>query len=600
MTPLLELRLPATSVPTRDRVARHHVKIRFGLFLAAWALLAAKWFDPELFVFEVALALAVLVHAARRERLLASVDRKRVQLELVTAVAGATENAADVDELLARAAEEICGQSCWPCGRVWLPNEDGTLKLTYTQPRSDEGGAWPLAATNEEGLARRVLATGRACDESKPDDGAGATFAFAFPIVADREVAAILEFCSSEQQPKDDALLATHEHLSRQLGEVIKRARAERQMHSTDERLRSLIQTLPLATYIDRPGEQAGTIWVSPQMAEITSYTPEDWAADPALFRKVLHPDDHDRVLGELKRIKQTGEPLDHEYRMIRRDGGTVWVHDLAVTVEHDGTDVTRGFIVDVTARRVAEQERDETLVQLRGQNEKLRQVDSLKDEFIALVSHELRTPLTSIRGYLELVRDETNLTEEQARFLDTIDRNAVRLQGVVGDLLFFAQVEAGKLTLERGDVDVNALLTDAADTARPTATARSIRLSAELGPELPTIRGDCARLAQVVDNFVSNAIKFTPGSGDVIISSVAHVEELEIAVRDTGMGISAAELPRLFQRFFRTERATAQAIAGTGLGLAIAKAIVEGHKGRITVESVEGAGTTFRIFLPR
>jgi PAS domain S-box-containing protein len=597
---LLELRLPATSIPTRARVARHHVKIRFGLFLAAWALLAVHWFNPELFVFEVALALAVLVHAARRERLLASVDGKRAQLELVTSVADATEDAASVDELLERAAEEICGQSCWPFCRVWLPDANGALQLTYTRRGSDEAHLRPLDQTTGQELAVRVLTSRTACDEVRPDGGAGAAFAFAFPIVADGAVAAILEFVARQQQPKDDALLATHEHLSRQLGEVIKRAHAERQMHSTDERLRSLIQTLPLATYVDRPGEQTGTVWVSPQMAEITSYTPEEWAADPGLFRKVLHPEDRDRVVGELKRIRETGEPLDHEYRMIRRDGSTVWVHDLAVTADQNGTVVTRGFIVDVTARRAAEQERDEMLAQLREQNEELRQVDHLKDEFIALVSHELRTPLTSIRGYLDLVRDDTNLSNEQARFLETIDRNAVRLQGVVGDLLFFAQVEAGKLTFERGDVDVNALIADAADTARPTAKARSIQLTTELAEDLRSIQGDRARLAQVVDNFVSNAIKFTPGEGEVILSSIAHAEELEIVVRDTGMGISAEEVPRLFQRFFRTEHATAKAIPGTGLGLAIAKAIVEGHNGRITVESVEGAGTTFRIFLPR
>jgi PAS domain S-box-containing protein len=360
-----------------------------------------------------------------------------------------------------------------------------------------------------------------------------------------------------------------------------------------------LIETLPLATYIDRPGEEDGTTWVSPQMAGITSYEADEWVADPGLFRKVLHPDDRERVVREMTRVKGTGEPLDHEYRMIRRDGRIVWLHDSAVTIWIDGTPYTRGFIFDVTARREAELERDASLEQLQAHNEQLRELDGLKDEFVALVSHELRTPLTSIRGYLELMIEDTNLTPEQSHFMETIDRNAVRLQRVVGDLLFLAQVEAGKLTLEHGEVDVNGIIADALEAANPAAQSKSIELQAETD-ELPNIPGDRARLAQVLDNFVSNAIKFTPTGGRVVVAASLRDDTIEVQVSDTGVGISAHELPQLFHRFFRTQTATSQAIPGTGLGLAIAKAIVEGHGGHIAVESEEGSGTTFKFQLPR
>src|SRR5207248_6959013 len=204
------------------------------------------------------------------------------------------------------------------------------------------------------------------------------------------------------------------------------------------ERYRSLVETLPLATYVDRPGQVTGAAWVSPQIAEITSYDADEWTADANLLSKLLHPDDRGRVLAEMRRVKETGEPLDHEYRLLRRDDSVVWIHDSAVTVEVDGVRFTRGFIVDVTERREAK-------LELERQNERLRELDRLKDEFVALVSHELRTPLTSIRGYLELMNEDDNLTGEQLRFLETIERNAHRLQRVVGDLLFVAQVEAGK-----------------------------------------------------------------------------------------------------------------------------------------------------------
>jgi signal transduction histidine kinase len=296
-------------------------------------------------------------------------------------------------------------------------------------------------------------------------------------------------------------------------------------------------------------------------------------------------------VLAEMKRVAENGGSRELEYRMVRRDGSIVWVQDSGVIVIEGDRRRSRGFIIDVTARREAE-------LELERQNHQLRQLDRLKDEFVALVSHELRTPLTSIRGYLELISEDTNLTEEQTRFLETIDRNAQRLQRVVGDLLFVAQVEAGKLSLEDGAVDLNAIVDEAVHAAQPSAAARSIALTVELG-ELPEIRGDRARLAQVLDNFVSNAIKFTPRGGSVTVATLVRPGEIEIVVSDTGMGIPATELPLLFQRFFRAERATAGAIPGTGLGLAIAKAIVTGHGGRIRVESEEGAGTTFRVILP-
>jgi PAS domain S-box-containing protein len=368
-------------------------------------------------------------------------------------------------------------------------------------------------------------------------------------------------------------------------------ASVEDKLLEAEERYRTLVETLPLATYTGDGGHDTGPSWVSPQIEAITSYTPAEWTSNPELLGEVLHPDDKETVLAEMKRFAESGGSRELEYRMVRRDGSIVWVQDSGVIVVEGGRRYSRGFIIDVTARREAE-------LELERQNDQLRQVDRLKDEFVALVSHELRTPLTSIRGYLELICEDETLTEEQTRFLETIDRNAQRLQRVVGDLLFVAQVEAGKLSLEYGDVDMSTVIEDALQAAEPSAAAKSVALNVELA-DLPTIRGDRARLAQVLDNFVSNAIKFTPTGGSVTVATHVKPGEIEIVISDTGMGIPASELPLLFQRFFRAERATARAIPGTGLGLAIAKAIVAGHGGRIRVESEDGAGTTFRIVLP-
>jgi signal transduction histidine kinase len=235
----------------------------------------------------------------------------------------------------------------------------------------------------------------------------------------------------------------------------------------------------------------------------------------------------------------------------------------------------------------------------LHAQYERLREVDGLKDDLIALVSHELRTPLTSIVGYLELVQeDEEELKEEHRSHLAVVQRNAHRLLGLVSDLLFAAQVQAGRVTLEKDFVDVSELLDEAIAAALPTAADRQIDMTLHAG-DIAHVIGDRQRLAQVFDNLLSNALKFTPPNGSVVVSMFARDTTVLVEVSDTGLGISPADQKKLFTRFFRTETAMQKEIKGTGLGLSIVKAIVEGHGGEITVESAEGKGATFTIVLP-
>jgi signal transduction histidine kinase len=237
---------------------------------------------------------------------------------------------------------------------------------------------------------------------------------------------------------------------------------------------------------------------------------------------------------------------------------------------------------------------------QIRAQNEDLRKHDRMKDDFVASVSHELRTPLTSIRGYLELLTsgEVGELNEEQERFLSVVDRNADRLLHVVGDLLFVSQVEAGIISLEKSPFELIGLLTEAVDAALPAAEAKDIAIQLN-ADHVAEVDADRARLAQVFDNLISNAIKFTPPGGRIDVRAVGRHDHVHIEIADSGMGISAEDQPRLFRRFFRTSTANEQAIQGTGLGLAIVKAIVDGHGGRVTVESEVGSGTTFCVELP-
>jgi signal transduction histidine kinase len=255
-----------------------------------------------------------------------------------------------------------------------------------------------------------------------------------------------------------------------------------------------------------------------------------------------------------------------------------------------------RGRLHESERTALAEAEAAQRL--LLEQNDRLRELDRLKDEFVALVSHELRTPLTSITGYLELVLDDPELPDEQRRFLDVVDRNADRLLRLVSDLLLVAQIESGKLVLEPEEVDLVDLATQSVEVLRPAADARGIDLHLDVDP-IPSLKGDPARLGQLLDNLVSNAVKFTESGGRVVVALGVTGDEIVLAVSDNGIGIPVAEQRRLFDRFFRASTAQDRAIEGTGLGLTIVHAIVRAHGGTIELTSDEGQGTTFRVRLP-
>jgi signal transduction histidine kinase len=235
---------------------------------------------------------------------------------------------------------------------------------------------------------------------------------------------------------------------------------------------------------------------------------------------------------------------------------------------------------------------------QLLAQNEQLLEADRLKDEFVALISHDLRTPLTSIMGYLELILDDDNLTEEQRGFLSVADRNADRLLRLVNDLLFVARFEAGQLDLHPTELDLAAVVRQSVEEAKPRATAGGIQLTCDAGA-VSAVQADKGRMFQLVDNLVSNAIKFTPAGGDVRVSVTPVNGVVRLEVADTGIGIEPQEQQRLFERFFRASTASEHQIPGTGLGLYITRAIVEAHGGSIAVRSDPGAGTSFSVELP-
>ncbi len=231
----------------------------------------------------------------------------------------------------------------------------------------------------------------------------------------------------------------------------------------------------------------------------------------------------------------------------------------------------------------------------------RLVDLDRQKNDFMGTISHELRTPLTSISGYLELLEDGDfgDLSRGQLGALEVIGRNTTRLRGLIEDLLVLNRIETSGLHASLQDVAVGDLVGGVVDMLRPVAAAGDVRLVTPPVDETLCVRVDRAQLERALINLGSNAVKFTPEGGTVTVATHQDGEEAVVTVTDTGIGIPAADVERLSERFFRASNATAKAIPGTGLGLAIVRTIVEGHGGQFGIESREGQGTTACIRLP-
>jgi signal transduction histidine kinase len=249
---------------------------------------------------------------------------------------------------------------------------------------------------------------------------------------------------------------------------------------------------------------------------------------------------------------------------------------------------------------RSARADAEQAQMLLAMQNDQLVEADKLKDEFVALISHDLRTPLTSIIGYVELALEDsdTQLDEERRGYLQVVSRSSERLLRLVDDLLFVARLQAGRLVLGRSELDLCVIAEQAAQEARPRAEGKEITLEFSGGSPV-AISGDKGRIFQLLDNLISNAIKFTPAGGRIDVRAIVEGTGAVLEVSDTGIGIGPGEAQLVFDRFFRSSRVVAEQVPGTGLGLFIARAIVEAHDGTIGVSSRDGGGTTFRVELP-
>ncbi|HTW94564.1 MAG TPA: ATP-binding protein, partial [Tepidisphaeraceae bacterium] len=359
-----------------------------------------------------------------------------------------------------------------------------------------------------------------------------------------------------------------------------------------DRRYRSLVEQLPAVTFMCGLDESIQELYISPQIEGLLGFTQEEWLENPLLWYRQLHPDDRQHWVEQFALTCATGAHFRSEYRLINRAGQIVWIQgECQIIRDDEGKPLfMQGIAIDIThLKRAAEA--------VEGKS-RAEAANAAKSEFLARMSHEIRTPLNGVVGMIDLLC-ATGMTEIQQRYAQLAKDAASALLVVINDILDFSKIEAGKVEIEAIEFDLHKLIEDTTELLAPLAVKKDLVLGSLVRPEVPrTVLGDPNRIRQIITNLVSNALKFTQKGGVSVRISLDSVEDhsavVRVKVEDTGIGIPADRLDRLFKSFSQVDGSTTRKFGGTGLGLVISKRLTELMGGQIGVSSVEGQGTTF------
>ncbi len=353
--------------------------------------------------------------------------------------------------------------------------------------------------------------------------------------------------------------------------DITDRKQAEEALRVSEEKYRSLVQHLPVVTWTaDRDGN---VVFISANVEKIEGYTPAElYEAGSSGWLPRIHPDDVQRVTTAYQMLFEGRRVFDVEYRLRRKDGNWVWLHDRAVTTyERDGVLYADGLISDITERK---------------------RLEEFREGCVYSISHDLRNPLAAIQGLAQfLVRrlEKAGSKGSEWQSARGIIASTERMDSIIQDLLDSARLEAGQVQLERQPLELEPFVSE--------LLARSVqllgqRVRVDFPKDLPLVSADANRLERILMNLLTNAIKYSPPDTEVIIGAKPTDEGVTVFVADRGSGIAPEDLPHIFDRFYRVKGRSKT--DGLGLGLEIAKGLVEAHGGRIWVESEVEKGSTF------
>ena len=585
--------------------------------------------------------------AAQYNRVLAAIGQRTDSLQLLRRTAAAANESSSVEEALAVALDEVCAFTGWPIGHAFLVSRgdpgllvsSGVVRITDT----DRFEAFRLATERErptvgKGLAgvalekrKPVVATSEALIGEPPtsvtlrvvslDPGApggaglktivapldgprasraaewlklGLRAAVAVPVMAGSTAVGVLEFFSEEPVEAEAELLELLMSVGTQLGPVVERQRSE------EARLRALIDNMPASVYLrDLDGR---FILVNREYEEFTGL-PDDEIRGRTLsdVAAAAEFDMKPELNGEIDReVLRTGTSRRREWRLVRQGQEHVIADTRFPVLDASRRAVAvAGIDIDITAQKRTEAELAELLRRVEMARDAAMEAGSAKSRFLANMSHELRTPLNAIIGFTRLVsRNADALPDKQVDNLSKVLVSAEHLLALIDEILDLSRIEAGEVGLHIGPASVTGVLQEVADSLEPLLERPRVQLVVGVDPELPEVVTDGDKLRQVLLNLVSNAVKYTD-DGTITLHAETHDGRLEITVSDTGVGIPADELARIFDEFHRVDSPDATLRAGTGLGLAISQRLARALGGDITVESRVGMGSTFRLDLP-
>jgi len=370
------------------------------------------------------------------------------------------------------------------------------------------------------------------------------------------------------------------------MADVTERTQADEALRIERERLTVALQTGRMGVF--DYDLRTDTLWWSGQMYELFGLDATRFVPTAQAVTALIHPDDVDEFVQRRLETVAVGEPMQHELRIVRPDGSTIWVGYRGKS-ERDGTGRPvriHGVIADITPRKLAEQA--------------LREADRRKDNFIATLAHELRNPLAPIRNAVHVLRQRTQADAQVAWCRDVIDRQVAQMSRLLEDLLDVSRVTRGQFRLRREPLELAAVIDQALEIAGPVIGGAGHSLRVTPSPQALPLEGDSTRLAQVFSNLLINAAKYTPRGGRIEVAVERAGDDALVSVRDTGVGIAADRLPDIFEMFGPSTSLAERSPDGLGIGLSLAKGLVEMHGGSIVAHSEgPGRGSEFKVRLP-